>query len=253
MRLLVWLICISILAFLSCSDDEESKSSNLEEVEFAFDQTNPPIDQELINNLSTSSDFNAVQITTQLALANAMSVWLSFFETPTGAVSSNEVIGSCGGNALVYTYSYNTGTEQLVAAYQICETDSKYIFQVFWSIDGGNFQEILYAEESKGDLREGLMRVFAADPTGQSVATSALLIYTWQENADGVFTYGVSNDEGDFVLNIVINADDSGSLEVQNEGFRFYEATWNAAGSSGTYKNYDSSGNLLEEGNWPAT
>ena len=236
---------------MSCGDDKDDEAGpDLSEVNFTFDASNPPIEQDVITNLQSSGDPNALQISGQLSIANLMTVWLGFFQEQPDAVQSTTPIGTCGGNALVYTYTVSDGIESFSVAYQICETTDKYIFQIFIAEGGADFSLFLYAEESKGDLREGLMRIYSPDPTETGASTEVFFEYTWQENADGSFVYTVSDTEDGFLMTIRVNADNSGELSYSLDGQLSYEATWNATGTAGTYTTYQN-GVETDSGTWP--
>ncbi len=246
------LIIFSLIFSISCSKDDDAGTINLTDVEFTFNATNPPIDQTLINNLIASTDANATLIGSQLSVANLMTVWLSLFDHPTGAVQSNVAIGTCGGNALVYTYTLSQEGETISIAYQICESADKYSFQIFFSQNGSAFELFLYAEESKSELKKGYMELYATDLTDDNPTSEALLKYSWTENTDGSFDFIVADTEGDFKLTIELNADSSGTLSIEESGSLYYEATWNNDGTAGTYAYYDSEGNETDAGNWPS-
>lgn len=253
LRKITLLIAVCSLLFItSCGKDDGDVTVDLTEVDFGFDVSNPPIDQTIISNLSGSSDPNAAQIGGQLTVANLMTVWLSFFNQPDGAQQTNVPIGTCGGDALVYTYTVSSGSESFSIAYQICDADDKYIFQIFFSQNDDPFELFLYAEESKSDLRQGFMELYTTSLGGEVSGSEVVLKYTWNENSDGSFDFVVTDAEGDYKLTINVNADNSGSLAIEEGGVIYYEATWNADGTAGTYTYYDSEGNETESGNWPA-
>ncbi|WP_436515917.1 hypothetical protein [Ekhidna sp. To15] len=242
-------VAIAALLFsVSCSKDDDG-TIDLAAVEFAFDQSNPPIEQAVINNLVNSDDENAALTGTYLSTANLMTIWLSYFNQPSNAIQADSPIGGiCGDNSVTYTWTSTAGTESFTVAYQICETDEDYIFQVFWSVNGGDFQQIIYAEESKAELRNGYMQLFATNPNAE-VGSTVVLEYAWVESADGSFDYTVSNDEQGFLMEISVEADNSGSLSYSFDGALYYTATWDATGNSGTYAYY-SDGSVTESGTW---
>lgn len=243
----------SLVFLFSCKKDEETKT-NLKEVKFSFDTSNPPINQELISNLSSASDANASRVGFSLASANLMTAWMSFFQAPasTEAKESNVPIGTCGGDAFVSTYSYDVGAASpVILGYQICETSDKYTFQLLVSEDGSKFVKFLSAEESKTELKQGFMELFGSSIGDESTSSSAVLKYTWKESADGSFEFGINGfDSSSSTTSIKINKDTSGSMQMTEDGKLSYKATWNADGTSGTYESYDSSGKLIDSGNW---
>ncbi|WP_370087245.1 hypothetical protein [Ekhidna sp.] len=245
------LIIFSLIFSISCSKDDDA-TIEIIDVEFSFDATNPPISQTLINNLLATTDANASLIGSQLSVANLMSVWFYLFDQPEGAAQSNVPVGTCGGNALVYTYTMSEQGEIFSVAFQICETSSKYTFQIFFSENGSPFELFLYAEESKTELKQGYMELYTSDLSESSISSNVILKYTWNENADGSFDFVVEDSEGDFKLTIELGADESGSMEIEQSGSIYYQATWNSTGTAGTYAYYDSEGNVTDSGNWPS-
>lgn len=241
------LVLVALLFTTSCSKDDET-TVDLAAVEFAFNQSNPPISSGVVNNMVSSDDPNAVLTGTYLSTANLMTIWLSYFEQPANAVQTDLPLGSCGDNSVTYSWSTTAGAEIFTVAYQICETSDKYIFRVFWSINNGDFEEIIYAEESKSELRSGFMQLFATNPNAE-VGNSVVLEYTWEENADGSFDFTVSNDEQGFLMEIAVNADSSGTVSYTLGGELFYVGTWNATGTAGTYTYY-SDGQVTDSGSW---
>ena len=236
-----------ILLSTSCGDDD-GDTVDLSSVQFTFDQSNPPVDQAVINNMIMSTDQNAILTGTYLSTANLMTIWLTYFNQPEGSVLIESPVGTCGDNSVTYSWTTTAGLESFTVLYQLCETSEKYIFRVFWSVSGGDFEEVIYAEESKDPLRNGFMQLFATNPNAE-IGTTVLLEYEWQENADGTFEYTVSNDEQGFLMEILVNADNSGSISYSLDGALTFTATWNATGTSGTYAYY-SNGEVTDSGTW---
>lgn len=249
-KITLLLAVIALLFNVSCSKDDDETTVDLSAVQFAFDQSNPPIDQTVINNLAMTDDTNAALISSYLSTANLMTIWLTYFNQPSTAVQADSPIGTCGGNSATYTWTSSAGGETFAIAYQICETDEDYIFQIFWSVNGGDFEQIIYAEESKGELRDGFMQLFASDPTSD-IGNTAVIEYSWKENTDGSLDYTVSIDGQGVAMQIKVNPDNSGTIEYRLDGELFYEATWNSSGTSGTYTFY-SDGQATDSGSWPS-
>lgn len=250
LRKLTLLLAVFTLLFsISCGSDDE-ETVDLSNVEFAFDVSNPPIDQTVINNLNSSSDENAIQISSNLTAANAMTAWISLFQQPSGAEKSSVPIGTCGGTAVVYTYSANNGSEIFTVAYQICETSSAYTFQVFFSENGSTPELFIYAEQSKS-VNEGYMEVYGSAIGVSEVGSAPVIRYTWEEKSDGSFNFVVTDSDNGFVIDIDVNADNSGELSYTINGSLYYEATWNSAGTAGTYTYYNTDGSVSSSGNWP--
>ncbi|MEQ8904318.1 hypothetical protein [Ekhidna sp.] len=255
-KLTLLLAVISLLFSVSCSKDDGDEDINidLKNVTFPFTSAKQPINQTIINNLNNSGDQNGLLISSQLSTVNFMTIWLSLFEHPTGATETNTPISACGGSALVYTFTASDDGQSFTMAYQICETTDKYIFQIFVSVNGNAMEEFIYAEESKADLLEGYMEIYAGSfgEVEEDSNSDVYLKYTWKEAADGSIVYTAADSENQFLLTIDMEEDHSGSLSLKEDGLLTYEATWNATGTAGTYAYYDSEGNVTDSGNWPS-
>lgn len=246
------------LAFtVSCGDDDsDSPSTSLENAEFEFSMGEPPIT--VPTAIAQSNDQNALQINTWLQTANAMTGWLSNFQTPAGATKSNTPVGKKSAvngrtkeDVVVYTYTADDGMGNTISvAYQLSEDSDNYIFEIFWQYNEGDFQRLIYAEESKDPLRNGFMEVYLTDPTSSGSSSEFIFRYEWNETATGQFTFRVFDSGDAFELVIVVLPDNSGSLSLSYSGVRSYEATWSADGTSGTFTTYDSEGNEESSGAW---
>lgn len=247
-KITLLLVVLTLLFSISCGSDDEV---DLSEVEFAFDAENPPVDQTLITNLSSSGDQNGSQIGAYLNQANFMTLYISLFQNVSGAEKSSVPIGTCGGNAAVYTYSYSGNGESFTVSYQICDLGDKYVFQVFFSENGSTPQQFIYAEQSKS-ANEGYMELYGSAIGVSEVVSTPVIRYTWEETSDGVFNFVVSDSDGGFVIDINVNADNSGELSYTIDGNLSYEATWNSEGTAGSYTYYNTDGTVSSSGDWPA-
>ncbi len=236
------------ISITSCGDDKDEETGpDLSEAALSFDAGNLPVDNELISNLLNETDQNAQLAASQLSLANGISAWLAIFSGSEGATTSSIPVGSCGGDALVYTYSYTIEGETTSIVYQVCELSTKYVFQIFISLDGSDLEQYIYAEESKSELKEGYMEVNDIFTPGSS---EALLVYRWKENSDNSFDFTIEDPGSDFVVSMKLNADDSGYVEYRFDGVLEYRIEWTTDGSSGTYTYYDSDGSIASSGSW---
>ena len=247
-----------LLAFtVSCGDDDsDTPSTNLENAEFEFSMGESPIT--VPTALAQSTEENAQQINTWLETANEMTNLIANFQVQPGATKSNtpvgrksRVNGRTQEDVLVYTYTSDDGQGNSISvAYQISEEANNYVFEVFWQYNEGDFQRLIYAEESKDPLRNGFMEVYLTDPTSPGSSSEFLLRYEWEETIEGEFTFRVFDSGEAFELVIVVNPNNSGSLSLSFGGVPNYEATWNSDGTSGTFTTYDSEGNEQLSGEW---
>lgn len=256
------LFTFSVVALITaCGSDDEAPAPNIENAELAFSAQNPPI--EIPTALSTSSDQNAVQINSQLQVVNAVSNLFASFEAPAGADKSTTPVGRSSKNGrvaatqndvVVYTYTATTSDDQgnsvsVTVAYQITDAGDKYTFELFYKFDGGDFIPYLYAEESKSDLREGYLVVYNIFDD-QNPGTESLITFEWDENSAGVFNFNYSAFGAR--VELVVNPDNSGSMDLYYDGVRNFNGTWNAAGTAGTFTYYNENGSVSSSGEWTA-
>lgn len=250
------------ISIFSCNKDDEqvNPDQQLEQASLAFDAQNPPV--EIPQAMQTSSNENAQQIASNLALVNSISQFTYNFAVPNGATKSNTPVGrkgSIGGrsaatqeNVVVWEYSSTVTdpdtqeTFTTTVAYQITDDGVDYIFELFIKFNDGEYLPYIYAEESKDDLRNGMMEIY--NPFDETAPSVTLIRFDWSENAAGIlnFSYQI---EG-YKVDILVNPDNSGAMSIYESGSLVYEATWNAAGTEGTYTIYGDNGTLT--GNWTA-
>ncbi len=255
-------LMLSIVALItSCGSDDEAPAPQIENAELAFSSQNPPI--EIPSALTTSSDQNAAQINGQLQIVNSISNFFATFEAPDGAEKSDTPVGRKSSNGriaasqeevVVYTYTATTFDDEgnsvtVSVAYQITDTGDDYTFEIFYKFDGGDFIPYLYAQESKSSLREGYLIVYNIFDD-QNPGTESLVRFDWEENSDGVFNF--SYDIFTARVELVINPDNSGSMELFNDGVKSFTGTWNATGTAGTFTYYNEDGSVSSTGEWTA-
>ncbi|MEM6525453.1 MAG: hypothetical protein AAGF85_08010 [Bacteroidota bacterium] len=212
------------------------------------------------SGLSTSTDPQATQINSLLQAANLSAVWFQLFEAPAGAAKSNTPIGGKSGkngrtaeSVVVYTWTADDGAGNTwTVAYQIGESGSNYTFEIFFQFNESDFERIIYAEESKDDLANGFMEIYSLSLFGDEISDDDYFFrFEWTENAIGLKTFTYEDSEQSFQVFITVNPDGSGSVSAREATQVYYEATWNATGTAGTYTFYDSSGEIIDSGVWP--
>lgn len=241
------LLVVVCLVFASCSKDDDA-APDLDNVAFVFDAENPPVT--IPQGLQSSSDSRALLANAFLSQANGIIAVVSSIQPPPGAAKSNTPInGRSNGrtrntqeNISVYTWTASDGGNSVSYAYQISETNTHYVFELFLKVNNDDYIKYWHSEQSKTG-KQGFLELFGDYDDGQYT-----LRYEWAEVA-GTFRFDVITS--DSKISIISNADNSGSLKVYEEGKLETELTWNAAGTSGTYAEYDANGNVLESGVWP--
>jgi hypothetical protein len=242
----LWLIIIALI-ITSCSKDEDVQP-DLDDVEFTFDAENPPVT--IPQGLQTSSDSRALLANAFLNQANGIIAIVSSIQPPPGAdKSSTPINGRSNGrvantkeNVSVYTWIASDGNNSVSYAYQVSETSTHYVFELFLKVNNDDYIRYWHSEQSKTG-KQGFLELFGDYDEGNYT-----LRYEWAEVA-GVFHFDMIT--ADTEINIISNPDHSGSLKVYENGQLETELTWNAGGTAGTYAEYDSEGNLEESGVWP--
>lgn len=243
---------LSLLALLglvvSCSKDDDP-DPGLENAALSFSQ-----DQQILQvpqGLLESEDPNAQEAAAWIAMANGMSANLMLFTPPAGAAKSTELIVAANGrttstSGVVYTWA----DEQFgKIAYQIIDDSDKYTFELFYQgLDDTEWYRYLYAEERK-DRSQGNMVMYDAWGIEDDTRAAELFRWEWTRKGD-LFTFKMSSAMGAFNFTAEINTKTkAGSIVYFAEGLKQSEITWNAQGA-GSWKHFDESGAVVEEGTW---
>lgn len=246
------LLLVAALAF-ACSDDDDDQSS-LENQTLSFASNEQVIAAPTA--MQSSENQEAQTALYWIENANAMSLYLSYMQVPSGATKSNDRITASNGrvNASGDVVVYTWASDDMAIAYQISETSDSYVFEVFIKITDiqPEWTKYFHAEEKK-DRSSGFMNIYdAIDSDDPSVI---LLSYTWSRSGD-MFTFTFSspdeNPEYEYSVTMVINEKTkAGSITYKTGGEKDFEMTWDAAGN-GTYIYYDDKGQIEDEGTWTA-
>ncbi|GAB1446829.1 MAG: hypothetical protein KF860_02770 [Cyclobacteriaceae bacterium] len=245
----LWLIIVALI-FTSCSKDEDVQP-DFEDVEFGFDIDNPPLI--IPDGIKNSTDMNAGQIYGHLTMANSIVYIVSAMQPPSGATKSDEsIFGRIGGdsgrtaniktNVSAYTWTITDGNESLTYGYQLSETSTHYIFELFIKENNNEFIKYWHSERSKNG-KQGFLELYDEDDHSLSIR------FEWDETALGVFRFNILSDNEK--INITSNPDYSGSIKVFENGKLQNHITWNANGTAGTYVYYNSNEEVEESGVWP--
>ncbi|MEQ8928010.1 MAG: hypothetical protein RLO81_19490 [Fulvivirga sp.] len=247
---LFYFFLLFVIALTSCKDDEDSTpAQSLENAELSFSASETPI--ELPAAMLSSDDPVAQQAVGYVQQINSMTNQLSLFDVPAGATKSTTPIGkksSDNGRTeedyLVYTYTDGDYS----VAYQISETTTHYVFELFWKLSPeSDYIKIVGAQESKL-IREGFLEYF--DFSGQN-QNEFVFRYEWSEDPNGVLYFDLLTANDAFRINAIINPNNSGSINYYADGDLFYTINWNADGS-GSWIQFDSEGNSVNSGEWSA-
>ncbi|HNP17609.1 MAG TPA: hypothetical protein PKL31_04165 [Fulvivirga sp.] len=251
LNLTLFVFCVLFLAVTSCSKDDDPVAQNeLSSAELSFEVGEDPV--VIPTGLAQSDDPMAQSAVAYLTQANEMSDFISKMQPPAGATKSSTAInskvnsgGRTEGDVLVYTWTDGN----YIYAYQISETDTKYVFELFWKFsDTSDFVRYILAEETKiksGSTLDGFLEVYSLFGESEDYQ----LRYQWDEDTDGTFRFDLLMQNNAFKINIVSNTDNSGSVKYFISGSIFYDISWNTDGS-GSWIIYDDEGNISDSGTW---
>lgn len=245
---------LSTLSFilLACGGEDNEVEKPIENkdpvVALVFSAQNPPIS--IPAALSSSQNDHAIAITGFLRQANGITSYASYFNVPDDAEVSNTPIQESvdnrlqsGNNVTVYTWTYNNGNQFVTTAYQLTESGSDYLYEIFFDYgEEDGYIKTLEGKESITEIKNGELSFKGFNES------DAELNYEWIESDTGVLVFKIYSFYN--TIEITKNPDNSGSLNIYSQGFKNADYTWNASGTSGTYATYDAQGNLVDSGNW---
>jgi hypothetical protein len=241
----------SILA--SCSKNEVTKKSALENVKLSFASTTakpvsaPPA-------MAASEDPNAQVATALITSVNGLTSFNSLFTVPSGAQTSStpiiatNILGrveTTQKEYLVYTFS---DPQYGSIAYQIADDGDKYTFEIMIKTAGSaSYLRLLYAEEKK-DQSAGKMIFYDTNSTTRAVA---LFTYSWTRTGDiTTLVMTTSSDDNDDSVSISVNSKtNAGEVTVISNGKTESKTTWDAKGN-GTWTTYNLDGSVDATGTW---
>lgn len=245
------LLLIGAILVFSCSKDDDPEPS-LESAEISFAGNTqvivaPPA-------LTTSSDPYAQMAAAWIESVNSVGEFTTFFEKPDGATKSTTRITASNGRTaatseefLVYTWTdQQSGTS---IAFQVSAPSDHYTWEIFFKLtSGGEWLKYLHAEEKK-DKSSGFMKVYDVFGFIGENASTLIASYEWSRSGD-IFNFEMDSDLFELDIDMSVNTKTkAGSVVYYFEDVKTYEIQWNADGS-GTWKYYDSQGNLVEQGAW---
>lgn len=249
MKITKILSLIALMAVaISCSKDDEP-APQIENASLSFSQ-----DQEILvvpDRLLESTDPNAMLAVSMIQMANDMSSSIALFEPPAGATRSTELITPANGRTsaekgVVYIW---TDAQNGSVAYQVKDAGDKYIFELFFkaTVDSPWYR-YLYAQELK-DKSAGHMVMYDVWGFFDDTQKAEMFRWSWTRKGD-VFTFKMSDNLDAFNFTATVNTKTkAGSLEYFQDGLKHFEISWDAQGK-GTWKEFDETGAVVEEGTW---
>ncbi len=239
------MVSVLALTFMACgSDDEvETPKTTAPVIALTFNAQNPPVI--VPGPLSASSNQRAKEIVDILRSANAITSYGSYFIVPEDAeVSQNPVAGSSfqNDNTTVYSWTFNNGSQFVNTAYQISEAEGAYRFEIYFDY-GDGLKKSLEGRESVNELRNGFLLDYGLNGSSQ-----IQLDYEWIESSSNEFNIILIN--AGRKIEIQVENDKSGAVDVFIDNIANASYTWDGSGTSGTYTYYNSSGIVLQSGDW---
>ncbi len=145
-----------------------------------------------------------------------------------------------------WTWTRTINNQGTVTAKAVKQNDGSYAWTVM--VDG-TFQDSTYNNwtvltgTTSADAKSGNWTLYASN-TATQVAT-----YQWSVDEQNNMTSELLNLQENKKVDFVNNADGSGSLMVYQGDTLLFESSWDSTGA-GTWKKYDTNGNLVDQGTW---
>lgn len=225
----------------ACSDDDSGgPGPGLSEVDLLFFEEGGIVT--VPEAMASSGDTHAAVASAYVYQFNVVSIYGAFFNVPEGATTSDPVTAPnsrVSANTTTYVYSYD-GNE---IAYQITDQGDSYYFELFMKLQGESYYKYMDGEQKK-DGSEATLHILDT-----SVDERVVLLSYYVVRTSNGYTLKMTDNEENYVVDIESNNDLSGSIVVNEDGAVTAEYEWDAAGN-GSWKEYGSEGNLLDQGSW---
>ncbi|HEY9490287.1 MAG TPA: hypothetical protein VIQ51_18250 [Chryseosolibacter sp.] len=235
---------------ISCSKDDDDPQPNVENIELSFSGDTQIL--EVPQGLLQSEDLKAQEVTAWVSLANGLSSNLAFFNPGAGATKSTELITPANGRTsaskgVVYYWHHDAYGS---VAYQIRDEEDKYIFEFLLKRVGEtDWFRMIYAEEQK-DRSAGYMALYDVEGTAEE-ARQPTARWDWTRKGD-LFTFKFVSANNEINLTLTVNTKTkAGSVVSSPANVKQSEIKWEANGS-GSWKIFDDTGAVVEEGSWTA-
>lgn len=224
------LLLVSGLLFTACKNDPVEPEPD--PTPFQLSLASQSAAFMVADNLSNTSDPNALLTTAYVsALQGAFLGYSNFLLVPAAAVGDGSGSWTWGdglGNTITYLWT---------------ESSSENCVRV--SLSGPQVDNGLYYEAcEKKDGSGGWMKIY--DP---SISNALVSEFIWTYTGTDAGTFELKDYENNSRQIVTFAADGSGTLKLYEDNILTYSSIWNADGS-GSFKEYDSQGNLTNEGAW---
>ncbi len=230
---------LSMIFVSSCKKDKDTNPNN-DAPAYQMQKVDIP------EAMAQSNDPGAKQAVYYLNMVNAFSRYNSMMTPPKSAFVSRL---KGGGGPWVYTWDVNDGEKNnYTVTLKITETSNAYHWEM--TLDGlvsgielHNF--IFITAELDKDETKGSFTVYDFEEMG-----TVFMTMDWHQS-DGNYYFTVEFPE-EFLANIVVNSDGSGSIEgkdwMNGQYVLVYRAEWDASGH-GEYWYYEN-GEVINHGSW---
>jgi hypothetical protein len=241
LKTLMFVLTLSL--FVGCSSDDED--SNPTGPENGGD--NPPTINvktitvpQAMQNAANNGDPGAATAMTYINLANSLPAYAQFFNPPEGAAKLSSISAVEG----EWTWTQDGATFTLTST----ETTDSYLLTltVEGTFNGTTYsgQKLMESTVSKdGNTGE----LFFYDPDAGVPA----LTFNWQIESDGTYHLEMvaGADYGGATVEMTINPDNSGTLNIDTADGGSWHIQW-ASDGSGSWTQYDAGGNPIDSGSW---
>lgn len=240
LKLLLTLILFSFFAACSSDDDDGPTDPN-------DNGDSPPtinVKQitvpQTMQTAAQNGDPGATQAMTFMNLANSLPSYAQLFNPPQGSGK----VSSTSAASQEWTWTQDGTTFTLVSN----ETSSGYklTLTINGSFNGETYSnQILMESTVSKDGNSG--EVLFYDPDSGSPA----LTFNWETEADGTYNLDMEagTEYGGFTGQMVVNPDNSGTLDLDYPSGDSWEISWTS--SAGSWTLYNADGSVAQTGNWP--
>lgn len=225
----------------SCSNDDTQEPLIEEKYEpqiglFGINDGSPSV--ELPQAMVESSDPHAIMATAYVNISTSFSIYGAFFDIPDGATASNDPItaknGRVSNDYIVYEW---IGADGSAIAYQFSQQGDKELFEIFLKEGSKGYLKFIEILQNKGG-KAGTMKWFSE--LGMSAT------WTWEIIEEESYLIFSSDDSK---YEVKSNKDLSGSVKFYTSNSLVSEISWDREGN-GIWKDFDESGEIVEEGEW---
>ena len=223
---------LTLVLVIGCSDDDKGPTDNNGETQqptFGIDSVTVP------DAMEQSDDPMAQQAVAYVAMANAFASYGYWFSHS----------GTSEGPPWTFTWT----VDDLTITLTITEEGNNWVWEIvldgtdgYYTYDNWLF---IHAEQAKNNS-SGQLIIY------EPVTTNVAMTWTWSVDAEGVYTLVMISEGEDFKIEITVNPDHSGELELSEKVDESYQLAlrevWQADGS-GEWWTYED-GEQTGHGSW---